>query len=705
VKSNMTRAAAFAQQPAAPSSDQAGSSSGSCLGTGRGRSTDAPPQQAATTPAIHSGNKQQGQQGGAASDTVAAAAAAQPDPRLLVGLPAPALQLVLQLASSSGSPTVCRLCCVSKGLREVAEAAAVQVSVLPSLFTIGPIPETDCHTGRPSAEPQWDAVRYCRFRAWLQRRAQCVQGLYVPTECSWWGWGCVLLGDLVSSNHTQSAPPAAAGSIVSAEGAAAAAVAGGGEARGVQHAAPAVPLVYLHLGQLRLVASLVNSLALCTQLQVLVLEGCWADGPDGETVTQLQLHVIPHLRQLRRLALAALLARDEWAVDALLRSLPASLRALDLTIHSDVLIFSSSCSRSSLSHMRHLTSLRLIRVAIEELPSPGQEQDDQVLIAPASPAEAQQQQQQHAMPQIKALSIYVGCYNRWLACPSLEALELDVTKFMCSSNRVISLAPLAACRHLQQLCLRYDAPCVTGVSVLTQLKRLRLETPNRRSSFTPRGKLQTMGAGLAALGQLRVLEVPFEHLEALQPRSWLPQLHSLTQLGALRVDRSNLQPLQHLTAAMSGGSGGSSSSRSRSSPTDHIGGCSTAAPAATSVPAGGGSSSASDHASSCSAATPVATPTTSSSSSSNGGGDPTCAAPRTGGMKRLVLTLQPLIRHIHWPLSSRYVTHLPGPSLEQAVSSITAAHPGWQVDIRDEDTHTCPCWTGEAEAQRHSMQP
>jgi hypothetical protein len=48
----------------------------------------------------------------------------QPDPRLLEALPGPALRRVMQLASTSSSPALCFLCCVSKGLRAAAEAAA-----------------------------------------------------------------------------------------------------------------------------------------------------------------------------------------------------------------------------------------------------------------------------------------------------------------------------------------------------------------------------------------------------------------------------------------------------------------------------------------------------------------------------------------------------------------------------------------------------
>jgi hypothetical protein len=304
--------------------------------------------------------------------------------------------------------------------------------------------------------------------------------------------------------------------------------------------------------------------------------------------------------------------------------------------------------------LEHLTSLKLWGVAINEdtIPS-GQQQQLEGAVVQSAPGEQQQ------LAHLRAMSTYTRNNSSWFAFPSLETL--DVTFYCCGT----SLAQLAGCHRLQQLRVKYDS-CfsrTTGVSVLTQLKRLRLET-----AFVAPDELRGLGAELAALEQLQELEVPYEHLVALQPHDWLPQLRSLTMLGALEVKPTRLQPLQHLAAALPEGCGSSNSS----------------------------SSSGSHHGSSCSAATPVPT-SSSSGSGSSSDEQATSGAPTVCVLQRLVLTLH------GWDSEG---TRRARPVLQQEADSITAAHPGLQVEIRpwNVGTYTCPCWTVEAERQRHNTQ-
>jgi hypothetical protein len=147
-----------------------------------------------------------------------------------------------------------------------------------------------------------DEARYISLKRWLQSNAELIKGVHLPSRC-WAELDSALVQDLVLS--IASAAAAAAGSDASAAGACAAEAAG--------QAAPVVPLEYLHLASVHLEMPLVNTLALCTQLQVLVLEVCWATRvwlsdcfSDTGAAKQLLQHVFPRLGQLRQLS---------WGID------------------------------------------------------------------------------------------------------------------------------------------------------------------------------------------------------------------------------------------------------------------------------------------------------------------------------------------------------------------------------------------------------
>jgi hypothetical protein len=103
----------------------------------------------------------------------------QPAPQLREGLPAPALRRVLQLASTSSNPALCRLCCVSKGLRAAAEAAAppVQVTVRWPSYKPESWHYSSSEEQQAAQDRQFDYV-WALLR-WLERQGRCVKGLSV----------------------------------------------------------------------------------------------------------------------------------------------------------------------------------------------------------------------------------------------------------------------------------------------------------------------------------------------------------------------------------------------------------------------------------------------------------------------------------------------------------------------------------------------
>jgi hypothetical protein len=413
----------------------------------------------------------------------------QPDPRLLEGLPAPALRLVVQMANTSSSPALCRLCCVSKGLRAAAEAAAppppvkVAVQFQESIWPMGTV-------------GMWPATRaphYAGLASWLRRHVHTTQGVSV-----------VQLG-----KHHESVD-----SVLSA--------------MGVKPAAAA--LTRLHLSNMRLTPALGHCLVHLQQLQVLILEGCATFLPPPMRPSQKQLlRALSRCRQLRQLALQL---DGDWQphVDELVQALPRRLEALDLYNQRPHMSHpnSSQCSRRRLAQLVHLASLRLRGIYIRY-----------------TPAIEQQQQQQEPPPasgSLTALAMWPDAKGAWFTPSTLEVVELVLDA---KSSGQAGLWQLARCPSLRTLCVRSARSFgglsgVSGVPALTQLTRLRLEAleqsaPDSSSccSSLNDSNLASLGRGVAALGQLQQLEVSFACLEAMQPTKCLRRLHSLSKLVVL----------------------------------------------------------------------------------------------------------------------------------------------------------------------------
>jgi hypothetical protein len=193
--------------------------------------------------------------------------------------------------------------------------------------------------------------------------------------------------------------------------------------------------------------------------------------------------------------------------------------------------------------------------------------------------------------------------------------------------------------------------------MLTQLTRLRLQVINVPHSSS---SIIRLGAELANLEQLQVLEVRYDCLEAMQPRNWLPWLRCLTQLVTLSVSGDQLEPLQHLAGVItrwssSGSSRGDSSSSGSSGA--HIRGPS---PAAATTPA--------------------------SSSQLEGGSLPAMTACK---LQQLVLVLSSPERPRPGSRQDKALS-----ALQQATAGIGAAHSWLQVVVQDTDDYACPCWVG-----------
>jgi hypothetical protein len=442
-----------------------------------------------------------------------------------------------------------------------------------------------------------------------------------------------------------------------------------------------------------------SSVAFFSNLQVLVVTGTLSNVDDTGLVLE---QVLPALTQLQQLSLHTYVVEDEGTGDALLRSLPSSLRALDLGIFG-----SDPCSSSSLEHLVHLTSLKLDRVDVEddtagsftEQQQRQQEQQHQQELLARMYGSAQQEDEQEQVqgplpPSLKALSMRPLSLDCWFAGPGLEQVELFF-----NSLPTPSLAQLAGCPRLRQLSVGYyyHVPDVTGVSMLTQLTRLRLQAVKVSLSSS---SLASMGADLAALEQLQVLEVSYGYVQAMQPQTWLPRLRCLTRLVALSVNfhleplQHLLGPLQHLAAVITEWHASSSSSGANDGSQAS---CPSTA-AADSLPItsssggddnGGGDNSGSTAA--VSAEMAGVSLTTISSSEVTGttlsAGDGTACAPQ-----QLVLTLpssQPP------PPGGRHAAALS--ELQRAAADIDAAHPWLQVVVSVPGTNTCPCWLSEEE--------
>jgi hypothetical protein len=575
----------------------------------------------------------------------------------LEDLPAPALRRVLQLASTPHTPGICRVSRVSKALRVAADAAAAPIRLTIPLDRY----TTSFYLG---TEPiaRWDKVtaRYARLGAWLRCHGPCIHGLHIVSELDKPMLDWVMVEDLAYGIPAAAAAAAGRGveDVSQAEVAAAAAAAelaaAGLMPRGTT--TPAHAIGRLHLGVIR------SCGAWFEQLQVLVVTG-YIRSFDGSYYIIKQ--VLPRLTQLQRLAIHRYSAEEDGTANELLMSLPASLRALDLGVGG-----SGPCHRRSLEHLVHLTSLKLDCVdivggsAADPFEQEEQQQEEHVgvsgSLAPSAQTTQQQQQrwQRTFLPSLRALSmrpLHEGC---WFAGPALEQVELV---FDCLPTP--SLDQLAGCRHLRQLTVGhyFQVRQVTGVSLLTQLTRLRLKglkTIHSSSSLPP------LGTELGALEQLQVLELSYGCVQAMQPRNWLPRLHCLKQLVVLSMDPDQLEPLQHLADVITEWHASSSSS-------------------------GGDGSGGNSSASKVSATSTLAATTPASSSKAERSTPPAGTA---CALQQLVLTSpspeQP-------PPESRQAVALS--ELQQAAADLSAAHPWLQVVVSDTDGYISPCWVGAQE--------
>jgi hypothetical protein len=442
----------------------------------------------------------------------------QPDPRLLLGLPGPALRLVLRLTTTPASPGMCRLSCVSKGLRSAVEAAAYMVIV--SLCQ-GDVYRDSSLTD--AAQEVEAAARIVSLKLWLGHHLYSVRGLSLALQ------GAPAAAVVLALAAGPLRPAALAGSSAASAAAAEAradhkpAAAGAAQtaAEGlqlrVQAAANAVstiqpvmsplPLRHLHLHQVDLSPAVARCLGTFEQLQVLIVAGS-LEVP-GTFAALLQ--AFPRLAQLQRLSLRLYRTPLEVVEDDLLLSLPPSLHSLYLRWLGGPYV-----SRYSLMHLVNLRSLSLPRTIIlsghhpkvaQRLGLPPDAASDGGGLAPG------------VSSMVASLMYQVGprdLTDSWSAYSGLEAVVLR-----CMSD--VNVAQLAGCARLRQLIIEdgLRVGCVNGLSALTQLTRLRVT-----------GRAEGFGRELATLQKLQLLEVYLGSAVALQP-AWLSPLSSLEKIAVL----------------------------------------------------------------------------------------------------------------------------------------------------------------------------
>jgi hypothetical protein len=569
-------------------------------------------------------------------------------PQLLEGLPADALRQVLQLATTSSSPALCRLACTSKSLRAAAEAAAVPIDLRVNLR----IPEV---AGKPlAARLEYlgaflaYAARQGCLRAWLRDHAPILRGLAVLHDsCHDVAVEEILLTVLSSTGAEDAAAAAAAAAARDSKTATASKGAGAGAGRSRRRAGKvpgknslATPksrlkLESLHLRGVRLTPGFTDALVRFDQLQVLTV----TSSSRLEPATQNLPKALSQLKQLQRLGLH-LDNRHKLPAEALLQSLPLELKALDLEASATT---SSSTSSSSVARLGHLTSLRLKGVQlVSDLPPSGQ------------------QQQQGT----STLAARVGPSLTFAALP-MQAVDL------CLANSDGQLALLACCPHLRQLRAYFEdvGPSALGVSALTQLTHLWLTVLNHG----PSGASARVCQELASLQQLRILEVNQTLLQATHPETWLPQLGSLEQLVVLWFRWSqDVRPLNLLTEAISGWHSSSSSTR-------------------------GNSNSASTTSSSDSSSSgPAGHQASTTGIEHSNGSDSSGVQAAHFKLACLQVTLLPKTPGVLL-LAEQQAAHRP--VVQGAVADMAAALPWLQVVTCAQDARTSPCWNVEDEVQ------
>jgi hypothetical protein len=603
----------------------------------------------------------------------------QGDPRLLEGLPAPALRRVLRLASTPANPAMCRLCCVSKGVRDAVEA----------------VPLPDIHVAvwyKFSVRGVNKAARVAGdagLMAWLCRYAPYLQGLSVVQQVSE-GWrepGPMdhLLGALDSRVVQRLGGLGPLVRALQARGAARLfalgqqlllGLAGDDAQHNVQPAA--APLKRLRLVNVDVSPSLCRCLVSFDQLQVLILTGCTAWEPSFRCTEPWQhqggqQQLLRALAGFRRLQKLHLELDEYWHVNNadLLRALPSSLTAADLKVGTQTEEDEPLASNSDLAHLVRLTSLHVRRFEIT-LPLPLGQQE--------LPRQQEQQGRQPlGPPALKVLSLWPVRANAWYAAPMLEAVELSFNIYGAAR-----LAQLAACPYLRQLSVQYYRAHgerfgnASGVSALTQLTRLRLEVLGYGEAENRRAAASALAHEVAALGQLQLLEVDHGGLMSMQPQTWLSQLHSLTRLVSLMVEghTSGRDPTVFSTLTDMLARCYSSSSSSSSS--------------GRSIAGSGGSSTSGTSAAVSSAAMAPAMIRSSSSS---------CCSQQVGHAPG---ALRPIVQ---LTLCSRKYRALVIPPdaesierLQAEVAAMAVLLPHLQL-VCAPDTYTCPCWSAEEEAQ------
>jgi hypothetical protein len=404
---------------------------------------------------------------------------------------------------------------------------------------------------------------------------------------------------------------------------------------------------------------------------VLILTGCtaWHHCINTEAWQHLpgQRQLLAALGSFRQLQKLYLVLEETWRLDSaeLLRGLPASLTAVDLMVSQQ---YKSPASSSDLAHLVHLTSLLVRGFSIE----------------PSSPAAQQQhpEQQQAGPPALKALSVYPFHASSWYAAPTLEAVEVafGFTGRYDRPPGTPSLVLLAGCPLLRQLAVQYDQgydkgfTAASGLSALTQITRLRLETMSMRveSEEIRAAAGAAIGREVGALGQLQLLEVDREGFMHMQPQAWLSAMHSLTRLVVL-VSNGEVTPAMSrqlfpgLTDALAGLHSSSSDTNSCSS-------------------SGAGAAAAA-------AATAAAAVSSSSSGSGQAGGHDSPGSSR------------PIVQLTIGGAQDHGWSHVSFPSakgiqqLQMEVAAMGVLLPRLQV-VCGPDTYTRPCWTSIDETRR-----
>jgi hypothetical protein len=597
----------------------------------------------------------------------------EPGSRLLESLPGPALRRVLQLASTPSSPALCRLCCVSKGLRAAAEAAHEPVWLA--------LQPRDCSLLRVYDSPAATAARakvaahLAGAKAWMWHHRRLVREFVVDYTSSPYLYDTVPL----EGSHLGALVP------------------------GLELEAPAVgqrstiqpgfnwTLECLDVRTQSMRQHVVGAITSFMRLQVLVLRTkYWDDYLRAGAATQQLLEVLPQLRQLKKFALLVGCTTQSPPVDGLLHQLPAGVTAVDLSVgkvHQSTGVGITSSS-SSLAHLEHLTSLRLRGVAmVQDMPvgqgpylgtaALGELAGEQVQQQLARLSLEGQQQQQQQRPvrgacALTAMSLYLSSAHTWFAAPSLETLELIV-----GAGPHPDLALLVRCPRLRRLCVQYrgQLPPHTGVSAVTQVTDLRLSCD---SVFTTSSG-GSLAAELATLQQLQVLEVSYAILEAPSTQAWLPVVRQVNQLAVLvrRSDFGDQQVLSDLPAVLKEALDGTSSSSSTPSDTSSAGTSSSSLGGRVAPPIPNSSSSSSVQAG-------LLNPHSSSNSSGGGAGQ----------------VAQVRLRSVQFMLHGHSTDASWGDFQAAMAASMLqweAALPGLCVTCV-KDSYTCPCWKADRQA-------